>query len=111
MFRWARESLEDDLRLGGLVIVKTQEIIDLVEQLVLRNRNVNAQTLAIESRHFSHKKSDQGAQLLHDDAPVHTAAISKAAIRECALLSWTSPSSVQILHPVSTSYSHNYRLH
>ena len=46
LFRWGRESIEDDPREGGPVTVTTPENIELVEQLILSDRRLKTKEIA-----------------------------------------------------------------
>jgi histone-lysine N-methyltransferase SETMAR len=49
LFRWGRESLEDDPRAGGPTTVTTTENIEFVEQIVLSDRRLKAKEIAAQT--------------------------------------------------------------
>jgi transposase len=106
LFKLEQETLEDDPRSGRPEEAITPDTIALVEAQVLSDRRLKTKEIAArldlskttiirilhEHLHMNkvsaikkkrRGKLTHGVRLLHDNAPVHTATVAKAAVLEC----------------------------
>nr|XP_031826514.1 uncharacterized protein LOC116424357 [Nomia melanderi] len=91
LFRCGRGSIEDDPRSSRPVSEVTLESVKLVEQMVLSDRRLKTKEIATLSKttvlrilhdYLGMSKISRGVRLLHDKAPVHVVALTKAIVRK-----------------------------